>query len=141
MPSKREQVLDALLERLRFVPAVEVRRGGELPVTIPAAGLLILRDGDPGEPEVTLSPLVYEYRHVAEVEVILQPVGDAADALDAVLVNLGSALEADRTLGGLCVWIEPEAPVPVDVPVEGALGVMATIVPVALTYTTTGPLA
>lgn len=141
MPSKREQVLDALMERLRLVPAVQARRGGELPVVIPPDGLMILRDGDPGEPEVTLSPLLYEYRHMAEIEVVLQPYGDASDALDAVLVALGGVLEADRTLGGLCEWVEPEAPVPVDTPVEGALAMMATIVPVALIYTTTGPLA
>ena len=102
MPSKREQVLDALLATLQAVAGPEVRRGGDLPTRVPTGGLLTLRDGEPGEPEVTMSPLIYEYRHRAEIEVILQPPlsVEPTDALDSVLLALGEALEADRTLGG-----------------------------------------
>ena len=53
----------------------------------------------------------------------------------------GVALEADRTLGGLCDWIEPEAPASVDLPIEGAAALKAAIITVVLHYTTTGPLA
>lgn len=143
MPSKREQVLDALLATLQAVTGPTVRRGGDLPSRIPPGGLLILRDGDPGEPEITMSPLIYEYRHRAEVEVLLQPPAgtDPADAMDTLLVALGEALEADRTLGGVCMWVEPEAPVTEDLALEGVAGIAAAIVPVELNYITTGPLA
>ena len=117
-------------------------------------GLLTLRDGEPGEPEVTMSPLIYEYRHRAEIEVILQPPivianGEVMDgqmeafrnALDSVLLALGEALEADRTLGGTCLWVEPEAPITSDLALEGTAGIIAAIVPVELNYITTGPLA
>lgn len=60
MPSTRETILTALVARLSALPATTLR-GEVLPERIPAAGLLILRDGDPGEPEVTLSPLRYHY--------------------------------------------------------------------------------
>lgn len=50
-------------------------------------------------------------------------------------------LEADRTLGGLCDWIEPEVPDSVDLPVEGAAALKAAVITVVLHYTTTGPLA
>jgi hypothetical protein len=50
-------------------------------------------------------------------------------------------LEADRTLGGLCDWVEPEAPASVDLPIEGAAALKAAVITVVLHYTTTGPLA
>ena len=39
---------------------------------------------------------------------------------------------ADRTLGGLCDWVEAEAPRPVDLPVEGAASLKAAVIPVIL---------
>ncbi|MDT8854705.1 hypothetical protein RNZ50_06615 [Paracoccaceae bacterium Fryx2] len=64
MPTTRETVLAALQSRLQSLAAL-VLRDEVLPERIPAAGLIILRDGQPGEPEVTLSPLRYHYqRHI-----------------------------------------------------------------------------
>ena len=59
----------------------------------------------------------------------------------SLIASIGTALEADRTLGGLCDWIEPEAPTSVDLPVEGAAALKAAVITVILHYTTTGPLA
>jgi hypothetical protein len=50
MPTPRETILAALHARLLALPATALR-GGVLPERGPAAGLLILRDGEPGEPE------------------------------------------------------------------------------------------
>lgn len=143
MASKREQALDALLAALQSVSGPTVRRGGELPSRVPAAGLIILRDGVPGEPDVTMSPVIYEYRHRAEVEVILQPPAGAvaSDDMDAVLTSVGAAIDADRTLGGVVLWAEPGAPETEDLALEGVAGIIAAVVPVELTYITTGPLA
>ena len=44
----------------------------------------------------------------------------SASAFDSLIAAIGTALEADRTLGGLCDWVEPEAPASVDLPIEGA---------------------
>ena len=110
MPSTRETILQALLAALQTVPAT-VLRGEVLPERVPAEGLLILRDGKPGEPEVTLSPLAYHYQHRAEIEAVVQ--GAARDtAFDTLTASIGTALAADRTLGGLCDWVEAEAPRP-----------------------------
>ncbi|WP_457647065.1 acyl-CoA transferase [Profundibacter sp.] len=142
MPTLRETILQALLAALQAVPAATVLREEVLPERIPAGGLVILRDGDPGTPEVTLSPLQYHYEHRAEIEVIVQ--GKTADTrattFDALLQAIGTALAANRTLGGLCDWVEAQAPQPVDMPVEGAAALKAAIVPVILTYTTADPL-
>ena len=140
MPTTRETVLTALHARLQPLAAVSLR-DEVLPERIPAAGLIILRDGQPGEPEVTLSPLRYHYQHRAELEVVVQAGPGRASAFDDLIAALGAALEADRTLGGLCDWIEPEAPSSVDLPVEGAAALKAAVITVVLHYSTTGPLA
>ena len=140
MPSTRETILTALADLLRMIPSVPVLRGEVLPERIPPAGLLILRDGEPGEPEVTLSPLTYHYQHRAEIEAIIQGTNRDA-AFDWLLASLGAVIAADRTLGGLCDWVEAEAPQPVDLAVEGAASLKATVIPVVLHYSTADPLA
>lgn len=142
MTTKREEVLSALLTLLQGIGGgVTVLRDAVLPERIPAAGLLILRDGQPGEPEVTLSPLRYHWQHRVEIEVIVQAGTGRANAFDALIAAIGTALEADRTLGGLCDWVEPEAPASVDLPIEGAAVMKAAVITVLLHYTTSGPLA
>ena len=140
MVSKRELVLAALHARLQTL-AAPVLRGDVLPERIPATGLIILRDGKPGDPEVTLSPVSYFYEHRAELEVVIQA-GTGRDALfDALAASIGAALGADRTLGGLCDWVEAEAPEPVDLPIEGAAALKAAVIFIVLHYATTDPLA
>lgn len=140
MPTTRENILTALLARLHPLAALTLR-DEVLPQRIPAAGLIILRDGQPGDPEVTLSPLRYHYRHRAELEVVVQTGTGRASAFDILIAAIGAALEADRTLGGICDWVEPEAPASVDLPIEGAAALKAAIITVVLHYSTTGPLA
>ena len=81
MPSTREAILAALLARLQPL-AAHVLSDAVLPERIPAAGLIILRDGKLGEPEVTLSPLRYHYQHRAELEVVVQAPNVRASAFD-----------------------------------------------------------
>ena len=139
MSTPRENILTALHARLLALPAAALR-GDVLPERVPAAGLLILRDGEPGEPEVTLSPLRYHYQHRAEIEAVVQ--GAARDAaFDTLCASIGAALAADRTLAGLCDWVEAEAPRPVDLAVEGAANLKAAVIPVILHYSTAAPLA
>ena len=135
----RETILAALHTRLSTLPATTLR-GEVLPERVPAAGLLILRDGEPGEPEVTLSPLRYHYQHRAEIEAVVQEA--ARDAtFDTLCASIGATLAADRTLGGLCDWIEAAAPVPVDLPIEGATSLKAAVITILLHYTSSDPLA
>ena len=140
MSTIRETILAALLTRLHPLAALTLR-DEVLPERIPAAGLIILRDGQPGDPEVTLSPLRYHYQHRAELEVVVQAGSGRASAFDDLIANIGAELEADRTLGGLCDWVEPDAPASIDLPIEGAAALKAAVITVVLHYTTTGPLA
>ncbi len=140
MPTLRETILAALYARLQPLAPL-VLRDEVLPERIPTAGLIILRDGQPGEPEATLSPLRYHYQHRAGLEVVVQAGTGRASSFDNLIAAIGTTLEADRTLGGLCDWVEPEAPASVELPVEGAAALKAAVITVVLHYTTPGPLA
>jgi len=141
MPTPREIILTALADLLRTVPHVPVLRGEVLPERIPPAGLMILRDGNPGEPGVTLSPLMYHYQHRAELEVIIQTSEERDARFDRLIGRIGAAIAADRTLRGRCDWVEAEAPEPVDLPVEGSAAIKAAIIPILLHYATNDALA
>ena len=90
------------------------------------------RDLDPIRPPAPLSDAPGRTKKI---------VTGRADAFDSLIAAIGAALEADRTLGGLCDWVEPEAPASVDLPIEGAAALKAAVITVVLHYTTTGPLA
>lgn len=138
MPSPRETILTALFARLSALPTTALR-GDVLPERVPTAGLLILRDGEPSDPEMTLSPLRYHYQHRAEIEAVVQ--GAERDAaFDALCAGVGLMIAADRTLGGLCDWVEAEAPRSVDLPVEGAAALKAAVISIILHYSTGDPL-
>ena len=139
MPTSRETILAALHARLSTLPATALR-GDVLPERVPTDGLLILRDGEPGEPEVTLSPLRYHYQHRAEIEAVVQG-ANRDTAFDTLTASVGATIAADRTLGGLCDWVEAEAPRPVDLPVDGAANLKAAVIPVMLHYSTADQLA
>ena len=139
MPTTRETILAALHARLSVLPATALR-GDVLPERVPAEGLLILRDGEQGEPEVTLSSLCYHYQHRAEIEAIVQG-ADRDAAFDTLCASIGAVIATDRTLSGLCDWVEAEAPQPVDLPVEGGASLKAAVVPVVLHYSTADPLS
>jgi hypothetical protein len=141
--SRRESILTALTEALRTNHSAPVRRNEPLPEKVPAGGLVVLRDGDPGEPEVLLSPPMYLWQHQAEVEVVVQqaPADAATAALDDLLAEVGSVLAADRTLGGLVDWVEWGAPRTRDLAIDGAAGLKAAAVTVTLHYASSDPLA
>jgi hypothetical protein len=139
MPTPRETILNALHALLQALPSTGLR-GEFLPERVPAEGLLILRDGEPGDPEVTLSPLRYHYQHRAEIEAVVQGT-DREAAFDTLTASVGAAIAADRTLGGFCDWVEAEAPRPVDLPVEGAAALKAAVITLVLHYSTADPLA
>jgi hypothetical protein len=134
----RETILQALLARLQTISGPKVLRNDVVPEKVPAGGLIILRDGDPGEPELTLSPLSYYWQHRALLEVIVTGHDPAArDAeLDDLFADIASVLASDLTLGGLCDRITPLAPDSSAVSVEGAAGFKAATVAIELIYTT-----
>ena len=56
--------------------------------------MIVFSDGDPGPPDIILSPLTYHYDHAARLEVFAQAGQPAARAiaLDGLLRAIGAAL-------------------------------------------------
>ncbi len=141
--SKREQVVEAIVALLvAALPAAKVERNAAKPERIPPGGLVIVRDGDPGEPEVLLSPLTYLYTHRIALEIAARESGSQSreQALDAMLAAVGAAVAADRTLGGLCEFLEAEAPATADVEASGTQAVRWADAAILASYATIDPL-
>ncbi len=58
--------------------------------------------------------------------------------LDALLMDIGAAITADRILTGAVEWVQPGAPEFQDVEFEGAAAARAALVPVTLWFTVAG---
>lgn len=102
--SKTEQILRRLKTRLETIAGATIERNSAVPEKIPSGGLLILRDGTPGEPEQSLGGFGSAYcRQDAEIEIYVEN-GDTAArdaAFDILLQEVGVVLDDDPTLGGL----------------------------------------
>ena len=141
--SRREDILAALVSILDIALAANVRRNEVLPEKVPAAGLVILRDGDPGEPDVTLNPRAEFYAHRVELEVYVtnDPTGGGEAALDALLGAIGMALRIDPSLGGLAENLTPSAPETGALAIEGAAPVLTARLVVTVEYLVSDPLS
>lgn len=143
MTSRREQALAGLFLCLKDnVTGISVLRNEPLPTKVPNEGLIILRDGDPGKPEVTLSPTRYYYQHRVEIEALVQHAEQMQRdlALDSLLKILAQALDGQTSLGGLVDYLHIETPEFLSETVEGAPTIKAAVVPVILEYSTSNPL-
>ena len=145
MPTRHEAALGALFSLLEGISGPKVLRNAELPQTVPAEGLIILRDGVIGEPEdVTLSPVSYAWRHRTELEVFVRGDDPASRSarLDDVISAVEQVIATDRTLGGVVDHCEAGAPEEVeDLAQEGAQSFRAAILPVILHYTSDASVA
>jgi hypothetical protein len=142
--SKTEQVLEAVKGQLETVTGAVVERNSVLPEKIPAGGLVILRDGDPGEPEQALGGFGSTYyQHAVEIEVYVEE-GDAAvrdAAFDDLLQQIGAVLEADPTLGGLAFGLTYGRPESSIEAVAGAPAIKSAALSITVVYETDTPLA
>ena len=146
--SRREQILATLAAVLATHLAATVRRNEVLPEMVPAAGLVILRDGDPGEPDVTLNPRTEFYSHRVELEIYLPrdatSGGDpsaGSGALDQLLGAIGAALRVDETLGSLAESLIASAPETGALAIEGAAPILTARLVVTVEYLVSDPLA
>ena len=147
--SARETAIAALHSRLVTAlavrnPAPIVLRGETIPQRIPAGRLVLVRDGESVEETPILSPLAWQVEHRAEVEITVAGATPAArnTLLDALLVDIGTAITGNRTLGGAVEWAQPGSANFEDVEFEGAAAARAAAIPVTLWFTVAGsPLA
>ena len=140
--SRREQILAALSVVLAGQLAAPVRRNEVLPEKVPAVGLVILRDGEPGEPDITLNPRTEFYAHRVELEVYVprDPSGGGEAALDQLLGAIGAALRVDETLGGLAENLTPSAPETGALALEGVPPMLTARIIDTIEYLVSDPL-
>ncbi|GAA0278320.1 hypothetical protein LNAOJCKE_4554 [Methylorubrum aminovorans] len=143
MPSKREQVIEAVAALVKAaLPKATHYRNEVKQRAIEANGYVNVDDGDPGEPEVTLNPTTWIYEHELPVEVAANAYGTktAEARLDAMLQAIGTAVAADRTLGGLCDYLQVSAAATEPLTAEGAKVSRLAVVGITAVYGTTDPL-
>lgn len=141
--SKRENAIGALFALLgQLSLGATVKRNAALPERIADHAMAILRDGEMGEPEVSLSPLTYHWQHQVAIELfVADPDASARDArMDGLLVELATLIEADRSLGGVIEYAEIGQPKFDELALDGTSGIKACLLPVVLHYSSPGPL-
>lgn len=112
------------------------------PQRIEDLGQAIVRSGDPGEPEVDLSPPTWWWERVFPVELAAkdEPERDAQDVLAEMAMQIGAAIAADPYLGGLCTWLDASAPTDGEVDERGTVPVAWCDFSIIASYSTTSPL-
>ena len=143
--SKRMDVLNALKALFSDNLGAEVKGLDEdaaFPARVPPNGLVIVRNSHPGDPEIDLCPPAYHFEHPIAVEVAAhQSPGRSLDqAVDDILVAIGHLIEANRTLGGLCTWLDAETGSFEDIRGENTRPAGTAIIRVIASYSTSNPL-
>ena len=142
--SQRENAIGALFAVLgQLSLGTMVKRNAALPERIADHAMAILRDGEMGEPEVSLSPLTYHWQHQVAIELfVADPDTSTRDSrMDGLLTELASLIEADRTLAGVVEYAEIGQPKFAELAPEGTSGIKACLLPVVLHYSSAGPLS
>jgi hypothetical protein len=136
--SKRESAIKAVISTLESSGTFEVQRNTAIPTTPLSVGLVVVRDGNPGDPEITMSPIEYHYEHPIELEVFA--VGQDLDfALDTLLGRIANLVEADKTLGGFVESLYLTAP-NFDLTIDSSIRCKAASINVVVFYSTYSPL-
>ena len=141
--SRREQILATLAQILDSQMPATVRRNEVLPEKIPTLGLVILRDGDPGEPDITLNPRTEFYSHRVDLELfVTRPTaGGGESLLDALVADVHAAFAPDPSLGGLAENLVVTAPETGVLAIEGAAPILTARLIVIVDYLVSDPLA
>jgi hypothetical protein len=141
--SQRESAIGALFDVLgQLSLSATVKRNAALPERVSDQAMAILRDGEMGEPGVSLSPLTYHWQHQVAIELfVAEPDASARDArMDGLLMELATLIDVDRTLGGVIEYAEIGPPKFDELAPDGTGGIKACLLPVVLHYSSTGPL-
>ncbi len=145
--SPREQAIGALFAVLGQLSlgasGAAVKRNAALPERVAEHAFVILRDGEMGEPDVSLSPLTYHWQHQVVIELfVAHPDASERDArMDGLLIELASLIDADRSLGAVVEYAEIGPPKFDELAPDGSSGIKACLLPVVLHYSSAGPLS
>lgn len=114
----------------------------EMPNRIGDSGMVIVREGEPGDPQIDLSPPTYNYDHLIPVQVIARGDGvlSAKQVVDQLVGLLSPVIAANRTLGGLVDYLEGTAPATGAIYSKGVEIGHGAEIPLTASYSTPDPL-
>ena len=144
MTSTTETILQALATLVDNAVSAKFERNASVPEKIPAEGLVVLRDGNPGLPDEALGGFDNAYyEHEVEIEIyVADGAQNTRDGLfDDIVTAIGAVLESDPDLGGLIFGMSYARP---DVAVEivpGSHAIKSGVLTLTLDYETPTPLS
>ena len=144
MTSTTETSLQAFATLVDNAVSAKFERNASVPEKIPAEGLVVLRDGNPGLPDEALGGFDNAYyEHEVEIEIyVADGAQNTRDGLfDDIVTAIGTALESDPDLGGLIFGMSYARP---DVAVEivpGSHAIKSGVLTLTLDYETPTPLS
>ncbi len=143
---KRVAVLAAVKEMIaQALPGADVRGMSveeSRPARVSPLGMVIVRSGDPGTPEVDLSPPTYWWEHRIPIEMAAYetPNVTAQIALDTMIGAIDAVMRGDRTLGGLAIYLDAEPPADGEIEKTGAESIGWADFAIIVSYSTDSPL-
>lgn len=149
MTTQREAIIAAFTDAITShlgtaVPNASVLRNPDTTVTPTRGGLVLIEDGDPGEPiERTLgSPGGWYYEHPVRVTILVSGSNKdiRAATCDDLVAAVGAAAIVDRSLGGLASWVETSAPDVGNEQHDGGDAVTTATADIVIAYTLTNPM-
>lgn len=121
---------------------IGLENAADRPIRIGPGGNAIIRDGDPGEPAIDLSPPAYHFDHSIPVELLVadSPNVDTRERLDSMASEIGAQVLLDRTLGGLCIHVDVTPLEITDLTVLGGASQIGGQFEIIATYSIPSPL-
>lgn len=112
------------------------------PTTIGDLGQAIVRSGDPGDPEVDMSPPTWWWERSFPIELAAkdEPARSAQEVLAEMAMKIGAAIARDRTLGKLCIYLDATAPTDGELDERGTAPIAWCDFAIVASYSTTSPL-
>jgi len=142
--SKALDVHDAVValvnDALTDIEVVGLEDGAERAHRISPLGTVIIHFGDPGDPDIDLSPPIYHYEHRIPVQIAAAiSATPLKERLDGIKGQIATAVFADRTLGGLVTWLDVSALDLADITVRNGQTQRGGAFDIIATYSTPTP--
>ena len=141
--SKTEQILDKLETLLEQNCEARVERNETDPERIPKTGLIVIHDGDPGEPAYTLGGFADTYySHAIEIDVFVQAgrKEERDSKFDALMQQIDMVLQSYPKLDGLIDGMLYGRPDTETQSIDGGAAVKTATLFIEVDYQTSTPL-
>ncbi len=144
MSSKAEQILHKLASLISLYCLAKVERNSVLPEKIPPQGLIIIRDGDPGDADIVLGgfdPVYYSHNIPIELYIECANTSQRDQNFDDLILAIGNVLTSFPTLEDLAFGMTYNRPELVTEPILGGPAIKTGTIELTVEYEASHPLA